>query len=131
MSREIYKRAIAPHNQRVSYDNGIPTDKIQDAIRLMNYYEQHKDNIKLLYFPALFGNKIRPSGNLQFVSKGYSANSIQRELGQELITNGDFSNGVTGWSLGSGWSINGGVASYVSGGNGALGYYKPTTKTNI
>ena len=26
-------------------------------------------------------------------------------LGQELVTNGDFSNGSTGWTLGTGWSI--------------------------
>ena len=31
-------------------------------------------------------------------------------LGSELVTNGDFSNGATGWSLGSGWSISGGAA---------------------
>ena len=31
-------------------------------------------------------------------------------LGSELITNGDFTNGSTGWTLGSGWSIGAGVA---------------------
>ena len=29
-------------------------------------------------------------------------------LGPELVTNGDFSNGTTGWTLGSGWSVSGG-----------------------
>lgn len=33
-------------------------------------------------------------------------------LGPELVTNGDFSNGSTGWTLGSGWSVSGGVATY-------------------
>ena len=63
MSREIYKRSVAPHLARAKYDSGIYFDsftekRIQDYIRLMNYYEQHKDNIKLFYFPALTGNKI-------------------------------------------------------------------------
>lgn len=108
MSREIYKRAIAPHNQRVSYDNGIPTDKMQDAIRLMNYYEQHKDNIKLLYFPALFGNKIRTSGNLQFVSKGYSANSIEQELGPNILTEDESNfNSIGNWDLRTATILNG------------------------
>jgi hypothetical protein len=34
------------------------------------------------------------------------------ELGPEIVTNGDFSDGTTGWSVGSGWSISGGAASY-------------------
>lgn len=28
----------------------------------------------------------------------------------ELVTNGDFANGATGWGLGAGWSVSGGVA---------------------
>ena len=31
--------------------------------------------------------------------------------GSELVTNGDFSNGSTGWGLGSNWSVSGGKAS--------------------
>jgi len=31
-------------------------------------------------------------------------------LGPELVTNGDFSDGTTGWTLGTGWDISGGVA---------------------
>ena len=31
-------------------------------------------------------------------------------LGPELVTNGDFSNGSTGWILGTGWSVSGGKA---------------------
>jgi hypothetical protein len=31
-------------------------------------------------------------------------------LGPELVTNGDFSGGTTGWSTGSGWAISGGEA---------------------
>jgi hypothetical protein len=34
------------------------------------------------------------------------------ELGEELITNGDFSNGSTDWTLGTGWTISGGTANY-------------------
>jgi hypothetical protein len=35
-------------------------------------------------------------------------------LGPQLVTNGDFSNGSTGWTLGSGWSVAGGAASFSS-----------------
>lgn len=49
-------------------------------------------------------------------------------LGAELVTNGDFSDGATGWTLGTGWSISGGtasrdataVASNLSGGTGVV-----------
>jgi hypothetical protein len=37
-------------------------------------------------------------------------------LGSELVTNGDFSGGSTGWSLGTGWSVTGGAA-VSAGGN--------------
>ncbi|MBZ0129621.1 MAG: hypothetical protein K8F59_10940 [Rhodobacteraceae bacterium] len=33
--------------------------------------------------------------------------------GPELLTNGDFSAGVSGWNLGPGWSVGGGVATHV------------------
>jgi hypothetical protein len=32
-------------------------------------------------------------------------------LGSELVTNGDFSDGTTGWTIGSGWSVTGGKLS--------------------
>lgn len=35
-------------------------------------------------------------------------------LGSELITNGDFSNGSTGWTLGVGWNIDSGMANRIS-----------------
>ena len=36
-------------------------------------------------------------------------------LGPELVTNGDFSSGSTGWTLGTGWSVSGGAASSAGG----------------
>ena len=36
-------------------------------------------------------------------------------LGSELVTNGDFSQGSTGWTAGSGWVISGGSASFSAG----------------
>lgn len=41
-------------------------------------------------------------------------------LGPELVTNGDFSAGATGWTLGVGWSVSGGAAVSAGGGNAAL-----------
>jgi hypothetical protein len=42
-------------------------------------------------------------------------------LGPELVSNGDFSNGSTGWGLASGvWSVASGVASTVGGSGGSL-----------
>lgn len=41
---------------------------------------------------------------------GYMGDPVAT-LGAELVTNGDFSNGTTGWTAGSGWSIGSGVAS--------------------
>ena len=86
MSREIYKRSVAPHNQRVAYDNGIPTNNIQDLLLLQRNNEELKDYIKVAFCPELYGNKIRTSGINNFITKGYSANSIQREvLSNDLI----------------------------------------------
>jgi hypothetical protein len=42
-------------------------------------------------------------------------------LGSELVANGDFSNGSTGWTLQSGWSIGSGVASVNSSVAGTTG----------
>ena len=33
-------------------------------------------------------------------------------LGPELVTNGDFSAGTTGWGVGTGWTVSGGIASF-------------------
>jgi len=41
-------------------------------------------------------------------------------LSGELVTNGDFSNGTTSWTLGTGWSISDGVANFLSNGNGNI-----------
>ena len=41
-------------------------------------------------------------------------------LGPELVTNGDFSGGATGWSVGTNWTISGGFASHATGADGYL-----------
>jgi len=43
-------------------------------------------------------------------------------VGPELVTNGNFSDGTTGWSLGAGWSVANGKATHT----GALGYITQT-----
>lgn len=35
-------------------------------------------------------------------------------VGPELVTNGDFSDGATGWTLGAGWAVSGGVLVHTS-----------------
>lgn len=82
MGRELYKR-IAPHFQRIAYDAVNPTTRASEliggdvgaAIALQNYLDGQKNDIRILYCPHLYGNRIRQSGNLSFVTKGYSANS--------------------------------------------------------
>ena len=44
--------------------------------------------------------------------KLYSIRPIP-EYGAELVTNGDFSGGSTGWTLGTGWTISGGYATHT------------------
>ena len=36
---------------------------------------------------------------------------------EELVINGDFSNGSTGWTLGAGWTIENGTAAYIGDGS--------------
>lgn len=111
-NRNIYRRSIAPHNARVMADGGEVTGRINAAIELMRFYEEQKDSIKLFYFPALTGNKIRTSGLNKFVSKGYSLNSPQQTFGAELVVNGKFTID-SNWSKQSGWTIpNNGLAVY-------------------
>ena len=50
----------------------------------------------------------QPVGLMLDKSKGLA-------LGAELVTNGDFSNGSAGWTLGAGWSVAGGEATHAAG----------------
>ena len=83
MSRKLYKR-VAPHNQRVTADGGVATNNMSDLLLLQRSNEELKDYLKVAFCPELYGNKIRTSGINNFITKGYSANSIERELGEEL-----------------------------------------------
>lgn len=47
-------------------------------------------------------------------------NNLGDDLGEELISNGDFTDGSTGWSLGTGWSVDDGEAHHVGTEYGAL-----------
>lgn len=97
MSRQLYKR-IAPHLQRVSYDNGVTSNNIQDFFKLNQANEELGNDLKLFYCPEVTGNKIRTSSGYNYVSKGYSANNIASEFGKNLISNGDFSNSLNSWN---------------------------------
>jgi hypothetical protein len=59
----------------------------------------------------------QPVGLMLDKSKGLA-------LGAELVTNGDFSNGTTGWTLDTSWTISGGTANASSVGIGT-GCYQP------
>ena len=55
--------------------------------------------------------------SLIFYPSGYKEDKLYNlkpipYLGSELVTNGDFSSGSTGWTLESGWSISGGLATH-------------------
>lgn len=52
----------------------------------------------------------QPVGLILDKSKGLA-------LGPELITNGNFNNGSTGWILGTGWTVSSGVATFTPGTN--------------
>ena len=87
MSREIYRRSVGPHLDRVRYDGGtVPLD-IQALIAIQRYYEERKDSIKLLYFPALTGNKIRVSGANNYISKGYDISPNSNDATQSTAVN--------------------------------------------
>ena len=93
MSREIYRRSVGPHLDRVRYDGGtVPLD-IQALIAIQRYYEERKDSIKLLYFPALTGNKIRVSGANNFISKGYDISPNANDATQSTAVNQPYLSG--------------------------------------
>ena len=85
MGREIYRRAVAPHNMRVATDAGIPSDNVQAAILLMQDNLEWVGRDKFMCIsPELFGAKIRTSAPYQFATKGYSANNPQSGTGNDL-----------------------------------------------
>jgi hypothetical protein len=69
---------------------------MQNLFLLMRRQEALKDVTRLLYNPHLTGNRIRTSGIYNYAVKGYSANSVMRELGDELIVGGNFEGGLVG-----------------------------------
>lgn len=113
MSREIYRRTVAPHNMRVATDAGVPSDNVQAAILLMQDNLEWVGRDKFMCIsPELFGVKTRVSAPNTFATKAYSANSPQRELGDELIINAadrEFTSDTGFWTKSSNVSITDGV----------------------
>ena len=64
------------------------------------------------YNEALAGNWLGPQAS------EFEARAVGATLGSELVSNGDFSGGSTGWTLQTGWSIANGVASVNSAAGG-------------
>ena len=70
--------------------------------------------------------------NMAMIPSGYKPTKLYSVLptpenGSELITNGDFSNGSTDWTIESNWTIAGGVAN----GNGANGTSQELTQGGL
>lgn len=115
MNREIYKR-VAPHLDRIKQDGGTTTSNMNDLLLLQRSNEQYKDYLKLSFCPELHGYKKDTRSNVDYITKGYSANSIQQELGPNLILNSGFDTDTV-WIKQTGWSINNGVTIRTSDNN--------------
>lgn len=101
MNREIYKR-VAPHLDRTKQDGGVPTDNMSDLFLLQRSNEQYKDYLKLSFCPELHGYKKDTRSNVDYITKGYSANSINNENVVEQVSNGKFDTDYSGWSVQNG-----------------------------
>lgn len=85
MSREIYKR-VGPHIDRVRYDGGVMD--VKDGLFLLQQRnERKKASVKVAFCPELYGNKIRTSGNLNYITKGYSKDDAANDLTQTSSAN--------------------------------------------
>ena len=82
-----------------------------------------KDNTK--FVPETFDVTRASSGTR--VNKAGLIETVTEVLSEELITNGDFSNGSTDWTIESNWTIAGGVAN----GNGANGTSQELTQGGL
>lgn len=116
MAKELYKR-VSPHLQRVLVDGGTTTSNMNDLLLLQRSNEQYKDYLKLSFCPELHGYKKDTRSNVDYITKGYSTNSIQQELGPNLVVNGDFNNGTTGWAPSQYISVVNGELVFTSYGN--------------
>lgn len=98
-----WKEALE-YKERVLKDGG--TTKREDNVQ--RYYQMCKEqgilnSIKFAWLGEA-GGKFRTSGANQFWTKAYSLVTPQAKYGPELVVNGDFSNGTTGWTGISGTS---------------------------
>ena len=94
--------SVSPTYQKI-------TDGIQDYLTYQPQPVMFQDSAGTTPVTAVE----QPVGLLLDKSKGLA-------LGAELVTNGDFSGGSTGWTLGTGWTISGGVASFSAGAGAEL-----------
>jgi len=75
------------HNNRVVGDLASPTTDLQNQITLLKFYESALADIRLLYCTHLTGNKLRESGAIRFVSKGYDYGRNKFDLIQSTAVN--------------------------------------------
>jgi hypothetical protein len=75
------------------------------------------------YDTAGFPIYLRADGSNDYMltnSIDFSVGATNAPYGPDIVTNGDFSGGSTGWTLGTGWSVGSGVATKTAGVAAAL-----------
>jgi hypothetical protein len=122
----LWKEALE-YKERVLKDGG--TTKREDVVQQYNQMCKQSgifDSIKFAWLGEA-GGTLRTSGANQFWTKAYSMVTPQAKYGPELVVNGDFSNGTTGWSNISGATfVEGGKLRYLN-----AGPYRNSIQTGI
>ena len=87
------------YKDRVLLDGGVFYDTTYVGLkRLIRDNNTYGATLRMCLNPALGAVKLRTSGVYNFATKSYDIAPHSPQLGSELVVNGDFSNGSTGWT---------------------------------